>query len=122
MTALVNGDQIFPEMLAAVRPAQQTITPETYIHWSGEVGAQFTAALIERARAGVKVHLLIDWFGFSRIDAAALRRMEEAGVESVRRMYLLSIAAAEKSIRRAAPYFVPGDLMVKGLLAARAPG
>ena len=81
VTALVNGDEIFPAMLAAVRGAQRTITFETYIYWSGEIGAQFTDALIERARAGVKVHLLLDWFGSSRIDSAALRRMEDAGVE-----------------------------------------
>ena len=81
VTALVNGDEIFPAMLAAVHGAQRTITFETYIYWSGEIGAQFTDALIERARAGVKVHLLLDWFGSSRIDSAALRRMEDAGVE-----------------------------------------
>ena len=49
---LSNGDEIFPAMLAAIRGAQRTITFESYIYWSGEVGKQFTAALSERARAG----------------------------------------------------------------------
>jgi len=31
---LRNGDEIFPAMLVAIRPAQTTITFETYIYWS----------------------------------------------------------------------------------------
>ena len=52
--ALLNGDQIFGDMLKAIRGARRTITFESYIYWSGEVGAQFTQALTERAKAGVK--------------------------------------------------------------------
>src|SRR4051812_5382864 len=57
---LLNGDQIFPAMLAAIRGARSTITFETYIYWSGEVGKQFAAALSERARSGVMIHVLLD--------------------------------------------------------------
>src|SRR5688500_10594248 len=32
---LLNGDAIFPPMLAAIRSAKQSITFETYIYWSG---------------------------------------------------------------------------------------
>jgi cardiolipin synthase len=35
--ALLNGDQIFPEMLEAIRGAQKTIVFESYIYWSGEI-------------------------------------------------------------------------------------
>jgi cardiolipin synthase len=78
---LSNGDEIFPSMLAAIRGARKTITFETYIYWSGEVGEAFTEALTDRARAGVRVHLLIDWVGSGRMDASLLARMEEAGVQ-----------------------------------------
>src|SRR5687768_13707570 len=30
---LLNGNQIFPAMLAAIRTAEKTITFETYIYW-----------------------------------------------------------------------------------------
>src|SRR5512145_1709157 len=40
--ALLNGDEIFPAMLAAIGSAQRTITFETYIYWSGRIGAQFS--------------------------------------------------------------------------------
>ncbi len=57
---LQNGDRIFPPMLAAIRAARRSITFETYIYWSGDIGKQFADALSERARAGVKVHVLLD--------------------------------------------------------------
>ena len=53
VTPLVNGDQIFPAMLEAVRAARKTITFETFIYWSGRIGQEFADALSERARAGV---------------------------------------------------------------------
>src|SRR5688500_16282952 len=43
--ALLNGDEIFPAMLEAIRGARRTLTFETYVYWSGEVGRQFTEAL-----------------------------------------------------------------------------
>jgi len=48
------------------------------------MGELFAEALAERAAAGVKVHLLLDWVGARRIDADQVRRMSQAGVEIVR--------------------------------------
>ena len=84
VTPLYNGDQIFPSMLEAIRGARRSITFETYIYWSGEIGRRFADALSERARAGVKVHLLIDAVGSARLDAKALHEMRESGVEIVK--------------------------------------
>ena len=81
VVGLMNGDEIFPAMLDAIRAAQRTITFETYIYWSGETGRAFAVALCERAQAGVKVHLLLDWVGTAKMDAALLDEMRGAGVE-----------------------------------------
>jgi cardiolipin synthase len=78
---LVNGDQIFPAMLAAIRAARQTIDFETYIYWSGAIGKDFADALSERARAGVKVQVLLDWVGSSKMDDALIDELRSAGVE-----------------------------------------
>jgi cardiolipin synthase len=86
---LRNGDEIFPAMLDAITHAQRTITFETYIYWSGDIGKRFADALAERARAGVKVHVLLDWLGSQKIDQALLDEMARAGVE-VRRYHPLS--------------------------------
>ncbi|WP_431514594.1 phospholipase D-like domain-containing protein [Variovorax sp. DAIF25] len=79
--AFQNGDKIFPPMLAAIRSAKHSITFETYIYWSGDIGRAFADALSERARAGVKVHVLLDWVGSAKVDADFIREMETAGVE-----------------------------------------
>jgi cardiolipin synthase len=79
---LNNGDQIFPAMLDAIRGAQHTITFETFIYWKGDIGNQFTDALCERAKAGVKVHVLIDAVGSAQIDKGYLRRLNDAGAET----------------------------------------
>jgi cardiolipin synthase len=78
---LLNGDEIFPAMLKAIREARKTITFETYIYWSGEVGKQFADALSERALKGVKVHILLDWVGSQRMEGALLDEMRKSGVQ-----------------------------------------
>lgn len=77
---LLNGDHIFPAMLQAIRGARHSVTFETYIYWSGTTGQKFADALSERARAGVKVHVLLDWVGSGKMDAALLDGMKSSGV------------------------------------------
>jgi cardiolipin synthase len=80
VTALQNGVEIFPAMLEAIRGAKSSITFETYIYWSGEIGEEFSEALSERARAGIPVSLIVDWVGSARMDRSLLEQMEKAGV------------------------------------------
>ena len=62
----------------------ETICFETFIYWSGSIGRKFAEALGERARAGVKVHVVLDWVGSGKIDASVIQAMKDAGVEVVR--------------------------------------
>ena len=78
---LLNGEQIFPAMLAAIRSAKKTISFETYIYWSGEIGQQFADALAERAKAGVKVHILVDWAGSQKMDSKILDEIKASGIQ-----------------------------------------
>ncbi|MDF3057134.1 MAG: cardiolipin synthase [Rariglobus sp.] len=78
---LVNGDEFFPEMLKAIREARETITLETYIWSSGKISDQFIEALSERARAGVKVHVLGDGMGTRPLKREDRQRMIDAGVQ-----------------------------------------
>ena len=77
---LVNGDQIFPSMLAAIRGAQRSVCFETFIYWAGEIGRELAEALAERANAGLKVHVLMDWLGAGKLDDDAVKLMADAGV------------------------------------------
>ena len=80
VTALQNGDEIFPAMLQAIRSARRSITLETYIYWSGDIGRSFSQALSERARAGVPVYLTVDWLGSAKMDETQIEEMKRAGV------------------------------------------
>lgn len=84
VTALCDGDEIFPAMLGAIGRARHTITFETYIYWSGAIGRAFADALSERARAGVRVHVLVDWVGSGKMDRDIIQEMKDAGVEFVK--------------------------------------
>ncbi|MGM0669586.1 MAG: phospholipase D-like domain-containing protein [Gemmatimonadota bacterium] len=81
VTALHNGDEIFPAMLEAIRGASVSITFETYVYWSGEIGREFAEALSERARAGVAVHVILDWAGSMQMDSDSLAQMGDAGAK-----------------------------------------
>ncbi|MEO5831317.1 MAG: phospholipase D-like domain-containing protein, partial [Rhodanobacter sp.] len=81
ITALQNGDEIFPAMLQAIREARQSICFETYIYWSGDIGKVFADALKERCQAGVVVHVMLDWAGSAKMDGRLLDELADAGVE-----------------------------------------
>jgi cardiolipin synthase len=81
VTALHNGDEIFPAMLDAIRGAERTITFETYIYWEGKIAREFSEALAERAAAGVKVHVLLDWLGSKKVNEDLIEEMQHSGVE-----------------------------------------
>lgn len=81
VTPLLNGDAIFPAMLAAIRGARRSITFETFIYWQGDIGREFAEALADRARAGVRVHVLVDFVGSSKMEPGLLDRIHADGGE-----------------------------------------
>jgi cardiolipin synthase A/B len=60
---LTNGECFYPAMLEAIRGARETIHMECYIFKKGEVGDAFVEALAGRARAGVRVTIVMDAIG-----------------------------------------------------------
>ncbi len=78
---LHNGDEIFPAMLAAIRAARTSITFETFIYWSGEIGREIADALAARAKAGVAVHVLLDWVGSFELEESLIEGMRTSGAK-----------------------------------------
>jgi cardiolipin synthase A/B len=76
---LTNGDQVFPAMLDALRGARRRISFETYIYGKGEIANQFTAALEDAARRGVRVSVVVDAVGSSSMEDAHVERLRSAG-------------------------------------------
>jgi cardiolipin synthase A/B len=60
---LVNGDDAYPSMLAAIREARSTIGLSTYIFDNDRNGRLFVEALGQAVQRGVQVRVLIDAAG-----------------------------------------------------------
>jgi cardiolipin synthase len=82
VTLLQNGDEIFPAMLAAIAGANRSINFEAYIFHSDATGAKFRQALMEKARAGVTVRVLLDGLGSSRkLKNEEVEELKRAGCQ-----------------------------------------
>ncbi len=80
---LLNGEEIFPQMLQAIRAATNNINFENYIWETGEVGGKFKNALMDRAKAGVKVHCIVDGMGTLKMKKEEMREMKDVGIRFV---------------------------------------
>ena len=78
---LVNGDEIFPAMLSAIRGAKRRVEFLTFVYWQGDIAEAFVRAFIERRQAGVEVFVMLDGFGGRLIRGDLIDEMKEAGVE-----------------------------------------
>ncbi len=76
---LTNGNIFYEAELEAIRAAQVTINMERYIFAKGEVAQRYIDALSERARAGVKVKLVIDAIGSFTTGNSYFKPLREAG-------------------------------------------
>ena len=63
LTRLKNGTEFYAAELASVRQARAAVHLEFYEFSEGTVADEFLQALCERARAGVKVRILVDALG-----------------------------------------------------------
>jgi cardiolipin synthase len=81
VSVLLNGEEIFPAKLSAIRAARRTITYAQYVFEDGEHAAETTQALADRCRAGVKVHVLVDAVGALLMPAEHRQQMIDAGCQ-----------------------------------------
>ena len=78
---LSNGDGTYPRVWQDLRSAKQTITIQMYFAKPGAVADTFSKYLRERARARVRVLLLLDAFGAQDLRGAWADSVRAAGVE-----------------------------------------
>src|SRR5688572_89633 len=76
---LNDGDEIYPALLEAIGAARVSVNVMAYIWRPGELSTRVLDALVERARAGVEVRVLVDGFGGRKMPRSEWRRLEEAG-------------------------------------------
>jgi cardiolipin synthase len=76
---LLNGEEIFPAMIRAIRSARRTVTYAQYYWEEGPVARAMAEALAERCRAGVGVKVLLDGFGTLGMPAEHVELMSRSG-------------------------------------------
>lgn len=78
---LIDGAAKFDAVLAAVAQAREHVHLEYYIYQPDHIGTALRDALVERARAGVRVRLLLDAVGSGRTKTRFLQPLVDAGGE-----------------------------------------
>lgn len=79
ITRLRNGEEFYPAELDAIRGARRSVNLEYYEFSEGRVGDAVLEALIERARAGVEVRVIVDALGSFHTHAPYFDRLRAAG-------------------------------------------
>ena len=78
---LVDGGATYDALIDAIAQATNHVHLEYYIYMPDQTGTRLRDALVERARAGVKVRLLLDAVGSSKVGRRFMRPLTEAGGE-----------------------------------------
>ena len=76
-----DGPQTFDEMIALIGSATESVALESYIFRSDEVGERFGAALLDAAKRGVRVRVVMDWIGGRGTSRSFLNELRRAGVD-----------------------------------------
>lgn len=83
VSILLNGEEIFPSMLEAIRSARTTIDYAQYYYADGPIAQEIADALADRCRAGVGVNVLLDAFGALAMPAEGTDLMRRSGCHVV---------------------------------------
>ncbi|HEV2149360.1 MAG TPA: phospholipase D-like domain-containing protein [Longimicrobiaceae bacterium] len=78
---LCNGDELFPRLFADLRAARRLIALQIFWYKPGKLADVLHDVLAERARAGVRVLVLLDYFGSYGLGEDYVRSLTAAGVE-----------------------------------------
>lgn len=78
---LENGEEFFPRVFESIRAAQREVWLETFILFEDKIGLQLHEALLEAARRGARVHVLVDGFGSPDLSQRFIGELVEAGVQ-----------------------------------------
>lgn len=102
ISVLTNGEQFYRAQLEAIRKATRSINMEAYIFQRGQIAQQFLQALIDRARSGVKVNLVLDALGSFSTTRTYCRELVQAGgkVEFYHSFSWRSVAAVNNRTHR----------------------
>ncbi len=80
-TLLIDGQQTFSAMLAAIESAKDYILFQFYIINDDEIGQTFLQALVRQANRGVRVYVMYDEIGSHKMSRAYLKTLQRNGIQ-----------------------------------------
>ena len=78
---LENGDEFFPAVFEAIGNARNTVILETFIWFEDEVGKQLHKVILNAAKRGVSVDVLLDGYGSPDLSDEFVSQLTSAGVK-----------------------------------------
>jgi cardiolipin synthase len=87
ITALHNGDEGYPPMLAAIAAAKESLALSSYLFRADGIGRKFIEALTAASGRGVSVCVIVDGIGSGYFSSAAYRHLRHNGVPAARFMH-----------------------------------
>lgn len=76
---VLENREFFDELIGEIRAARRSVHFETFLWKEGELGSRLADAMVERARAGVTVRLLLDATGTRRMGRAVEKKLRDSG-------------------------------------------
>lgn len=78
---LIENGRFFDVITSRIRAAEKTVHFETFLWKEGELGQRMADAFSERARAGLKVRIMLDDTGCRKMGKNVLKQMRDAGCQ-----------------------------------------
>jgi len=78
---LSTGEAFFSDLIEKINGAERFIYIQFYIFKTDNIGRKITDLLIEKAKSGVEVKMLYDYFGGQDFEPKIVRKLKQAGVE-----------------------------------------
>lgn len=83
MRLLIDGDETFDTLFAAIAEAQKYVLVQYYIVHDDEVGQALKSCLIDAAKRGVTVRMMVDAVGSHKLPKSFLKDLTDGGVDIV---------------------------------------
>ncbi|WP_295855504.1 cardiolipin synthase ClsB [uncultured Xylophilus sp.] len=80
VTLLENGEEFFPRVFECIAAARREVVLETFILFEDKVGLALRDALVQAARNGARVDVMVDGFGSPDLSQDFLRSLTDVGV------------------------------------------
>ncbi|MGE5490008.1 MAG: cardiolipin synthase ClsB [Actinomycetota bacterium] len=98
LTLLNSGREYFPALLAALQEAEKEIHLESYIFTNDDIGNAVAGELVQAARRGVQVRVLVDGFGARNFVVDFESRLSQAGAQVM--LYRRELAGFSLKLQR----------------------